>query len=56
MVRKKIDNRIRILIENCVSSHHRSLLVIVGEKARDSVCIYFSHFEEKIVESANVEG
>nr|XP_042907106.1 RNA cytidine acetyltransferase [Parasteatoda tepidariorum] len=39
MVRKKIDNRVRILIENCVSTHHRSLFVVVGEKARDSVVI-----------------
>ncbi|XP_015921029.1 RNA cytidine acetyltransferase-like [Parasteatoda tepidariorum] len=39
MVRKKIDNRVRILIENCVATHHRSLFVVVGEKARDSVVI-----------------
>ncbi|GFX22515.1 RNA cytidine acetyltransferase [Trichonephila clavipes] len=39
MVRKKLDNRIRVLIENCVNLHHRSLFVIVGEKARDNIPI-----------------
>lgn len=39
MVRKKIDNRIRLLIENGVKLHHRSLFVIVGDKGRDQVRI-----------------
>ncbi|KAG8185660.1 hypothetical protein JTE90_008930 [Oedothorax gibbosus] len=39
MVRKKIDNRIRILIENGVALHHRSLFVVVGEKGRDCISI-----------------
>lgn len=39
MVRKKIDNRIRTLIENGVGLGHRSLLIVVGEKARDQVVI-----------------
>lgn len=38
-MRKKIDNRLRILIENGVKSAHRSLFVVVGEKARDQVPI-----------------
>ncbi len=37
MVRKKIDNRIRVLVENCVAQKHRSLFVIVGDKGRDQV-------------------
>lgn len=37
MVRKKIDNRIRVLVENCVAQRHRSLFVIVGDKGRDQV-------------------
>lgn len=37
--RKKIDNRIRILIENCVQQGHRSLIAVVGEKAKDQVVI-----------------
>lgn len=46
MVRKKIDNRIRVLIENGVKLGHRTLFVIVGDKGRDQVyfrylCIIF---------------
>lgn len=37
MVRKKIDNRIRVLIENGVTLGHRTMFVVVGEKARDQV-------------------
>lgn len=37
MVRVKIDNRIRTLIENGANVGHRTLFVIVGEKSRDQV-------------------
>lgn len=36
-MRKKIDSRIRTLVENCVQTRHRSLFVIVGDKGRDQV-------------------
>lgn len=39
MVKKKIDNRIRVLIENGIAEKHRSMFVIVGDKARDQVVI-----------------
>ncbi|KAK0068529.1 N-acetyltransferase 10 [Biomphalaria pfeifferi] len=39
MVRKKVDNRIRIMIENGVASHHRSMFVIVGDHGKDQVVI-----------------
>jgi len=39
MVKKKIDNRIRTLIENGIKSFHRSLIVVVGDKGRDQVVI-----------------
>ncbi|XP_018326936.1 RNA cytidine acetyltransferase isoform X2 [Agrilus planipennis] len=39
MVRKKIDNRIRVLIENGVQFGHRTLFVIVGDKGKDQVVI-----------------
>ncbi|OXA52954.1 RNA cytidine acetyltransferase [Folsomia candida] len=39
MVRKKVDNRIRVLIENGVHTGHRSMFVIVGDKGRDQVVI-----------------
>lgn len=37
MVRVKIDNRIKTLIENASNTGHRSLFIIVGEKSRDQV-------------------
>jgi len=37
MVRKKIDNRLRVLIENGVSERHRSMFVVVGDHGRDQV-------------------
>jgi len=37
MPRKKLDPRIRALIENGVKTRHRSLFVIVGDRARDQV-------------------
>lgn len=33
--RKKVDPRIRALIENGIQLHHRSLFVIVGDHGRD---------------------
>ncbi|XP_050079625.1 RNA cytidine acetyltransferase [Anopheles maculipalpis] len=41
MVKKKIDNRIRVMIENGVKLGHRTLFVIVGNKARDQVPILY---------------
>lgn len=35
--RKKVDNRIRVQIENGVAQHHRSMFVIVGDRGRDQV-------------------
>ena len=37
MVRKKIDNRIRTVIEEGVSKGHRTLFALVGDKGRDQV-------------------
>ncbi|PIO77738.1 hypothetical protein TELCIR_00152 [Teladorsagia circumcincta] len=36
-MRTKIDNRIRILIENGVAKGHRSMFAIVGDKGRDQI-------------------
>ena len=36
-MRKKVDSRIRTLVENGVKSKHRSLFVIVGDKGREQV-------------------
>ncbi|XP_064169869.1 RNA cytidine acetyltransferase [Anguilla rostrata] len=37
--RKKVDNRIRVQIENGVAEHHRTLFVVVGDHGRDQVVI-----------------
>ena len=37
MPRKKLDNRIRVVLENGVAKGHRSMVVVVGEKAKDQV-------------------
>lgn len=39
MVHKKLDNRIRVLIENQVKNAHRSLFVVVGKKGREQVVV-----------------
>ena len=31
-MKKKIDDRIRILIENCVKMNHRALVLIIGDR------------------------
>ena len=36
-MRKKVDSRIRTLVENCVKLHQRAMFVIVGDKGRDQV-------------------
>ena len=36
-MRKKVDPRIRTLIDNCVQLHQRGLLVIVGDKGSEQV-------------------
>ena len=36
-MRKKVDSRIRTLVENAVLTNHRSLFVIVGDKGREQI-------------------
>ncbi|XGW25056.1 hypothetical protein V3C99_006463 [Haemonchus contortus] len=36
-MRTKIDNRIRVLIENGIAKGHRSMFAIVGDKGRDQI-------------------
>ncbi|KAL8478874.1 hypothetical protein ACS0TY_030671 [Phlomoides rotata] len=36
-MRKKVDERIRTLIENGVKGRHRSVFVIIGDKSRDQI-------------------
>ncbi|XP_076801006.1 RNA cytidine acetyltransferase-like [Clavelina lepadiformis] len=39
MVRKKVDNRIRVLVENGVATNHRTMFFIVGDQCRNQVVI-----------------
>ncbi|XP_067044164.1 RNA cytidine acetyltransferase-like [Acropora muricata] len=39
MVLRKLDNRLRVLIENGVQKRHRSMFVIVGDKGKDQAVI-----------------
>lgn len=36
-MRKKIDSRIRTMVENCVKTRQRGLIVLIGDKGRDQV-------------------
>ncbi|XP_050457216.1 RNA cytidine acetyltransferase [Cataglyphis hispanica] len=51
MVRRKIDNRIRVLIENGVSLGHRTMFIIVGEKARDQVVLLHHMLSKTVVKA-----
>lgn len=36
-MRKKIDERIRMLMQNCVKARHRGVFVILGDRAKDQI-------------------
>ena len=38
-MRKKIDNRIRVLIENGVAEKHRTMFLVIGDHGRDQVLL-----------------
>lgn len=46
-MRKQLDPRIPILINNNVKKNHRSFIVLVGDKGRDQVCgpIYLTFYQ-----------
>ena len=37
MVQKKVDSRIRTLIENGVKTNHRSFILMIGDRGRDQI-------------------
>jgi N-acetyltransferase 10 len=37
MVKKKVDSRVRVLLENCIKQNFRSFVVIVGDHGKDQV-------------------
>ncbi|XP_061380876.1 RNA cytidine acetyltransferase [Danaus plexippus] len=51
MVKKKIDNRIRVLIENGVKLGHRTMFLLVGDKSRDQVPILYDMLLKSTVKS-----
>ncbi|UXI20139.1 box C/D snoRNA protein 1 [Sarcoptes scabiei] len=51
MVFKKLDNRLKILIENGIIQGHRTMFVVVGPKARDQVVILHQMLSKSQVKS-----
>ncbi|XP_073977279.1 RNA cytidine acetyltransferase l(1)G0020 isoform X2 [Rhodnius prolixus] len=51
MTRTKIDNRIRLLIENGIKTSHRSMFVVVGDKGRDQVMILHHILSKAVVKA-----
>ena len=51
MVQKKIDNRIRVLIENGINLGHRTMFVIVGDKANNQVVILHHMLSKAVVKA-----
>ncbi|XP_066585777.1 RNA cytidine acetyltransferase [Prorops nasuta] len=51
MVRRKIDNRIRVLIENGVNLGHRTMFAVVGDKARDQVVLLHHMLSKSVVKA-----
>ncbi|KAL0714702.1 hypothetical protein Bca4012_021681 [Brassica carinata] len=51
-MRKKVDERIRTLIENGVKLRHRSMFVIIGDKSRDQI-VNLHHMLSKAVIKSN---
>ncbi|XP_042427607.1 RNA cytidine acetyltransferase 1-like [Zingiber officinale] len=50
-MRKKVDDRIRTLIENGVKLRHRSMLIIVGDKSRDQIVNLHYMLSKAVVKS-----
>lgn len=45
MPQKKVDQRIRTLIENSIKQNTRSLFVIIGDRGKDQVLINLSFID-----------
>ncbi|KAG9458762.1 hypothetical protein H6P81_003270 [Aristolochia fimbriata] len=50
-MRKKVDERIRTLIENGVKTRHRSMFVVVGDKYRDQIVNLYYMLSKSVVKS-----
>ncbi|XP_026330911.1 RNA cytidine acetyltransferase [Hyposmocoma kahamanoa] len=51
MVKKKIDNRVRVMIENGVKLGHRTMFLLVGDKSRDQVPILYDMLVKSTVKA-----
>ena len=55
LVKKKVDSRIRTLIENGVKSKHRSFIVVVGDHGKDQVMyLHFMLSKARVAAKPNV--
>lgn len=52
MVRKKVDARVRSLIENGVKTNHRSIFVLVGDHGKDQASAVPSVHDMKAYQAA----
>ncbi|KAK1421208.1 hypothetical protein QVD17_23378 [Tagetes erecta] len=50
-MRKKVDERIRTLIENGVKTRHRSIFLIIGDKSRDQIVNLHDMLSKSVVKS-----
>ncbi|XP_057501011.1 RNA cytidine acetyltransferase 1 [Actinidia eriantha] len=50
-MRKKVDERIRTLIENGVKTRHRSIFVVIGDKSRDQIVNLHYMLSKAVVKS-----
>ncbi|KAK4430637.1 RNA cytidine acetyltransferase 1 [Sesamum alatum] len=50
-MRKKVDERIRTLIENGVKARHRSMFVVIGDKSRDQIVNLHYMLSKSVVKS-----
>ncbi|XP_071734621.1 RNA cytidine acetyltransferase 1-like [Rutidosis leptorrhynchoides] len=50
-MRKKVDERIRTLIENGVKTRHRSFFVIIGDKSRDQIVNLHYMLSKSVIKS-----
>uniref|UniRef100_A0A5B7B8X6 RNA cytidine acetyltransferase n=1 Tax=Davidia involucrata TaxID=16924 RepID=A0A5B7B8X6_DAVIN len=50
-MRKKVDERIRTLIENGVKTRHRSMFIVIGDKSRDQIVNLHYMLSKAVVKS-----
>ncbi len=46
MIRKKIDDKIKILLNNCIKLNERAMFLIIGDKSRDQISNLHSFYNK----------